>query len=387
MMAELDGLIYLDHAATTPIRPEVLAAMLPHLQGGWANPSSNYEPARATRAALEDARANVADCLGARPAEIVFTGGGSESINLALKGVTSAAEQDSHIITTAIEHHAVLHACRYLERRQRFRVTYLPVDGHGLLDAQSVAAAIAPDTVLVSVMLANNEVGTIEPVAAIGDLLRARGVPFHSDAVQAAGALPIHVDDLNVDLLTISAHKFGGPKGVGVLYIRRGTALDPLVHGGGQELGLRAGTESVAQAVGLATALRLAVSEREARTAALQSLRDRLIGGVLTAVPGAILTGHPKQRLPGHASFCFPHVEGETVLIEMDARGICASAGSACSAGSTEPSHVLQAMQIPVAYIRGALRLTLGVDNTEAQVDEAVSALASIVEDLHALAA
>ena len=386
-MAEPDGLIYLDHAATTPLRPEVLAAMLPHLQGGWANPSSNYEPARAARAALEDARANVADCLGAHPAEIVFTGGGSESINLAIKGAASAAGPGRHVVTTAIEHHAVLHACRYLECRQGYRITYLPVDGEGLLEATTVADAISPDTVLVSVMLANNEVGTIEPVPTVGELLRARGVVFHSDAVQAAGVLPINVDHLNVDLLTISAHKFGGPKGVGALYVRRGTSLDPLIHGGEQEHGLRAGTESVAQAVGLAAALRLAESEHAERTVRLQAWRDRLIAGVLAAVPGAILTGHSTQRLPGHASFCFPNVEGEPILIELDARGVCASAGSACSAGSTEPSHVLQALHIPSNYIRGALRLTLGSLTREQDIAVVISQLTAIIEELHSLAA
>lgn len=386
-MAEPDGLIYLDHAATTPLRPEVLTAMLPHLQEGWANPSSNYEPARAARAALEDARANVADCLGARPAEIVFTGGGSESINLAIKGVASAAGPDRHIVTTAIEHHAVLHTCGYLEARWGYRVTYLPVDGTGLVAPDAVLAALTPQTVLASVMLANNEVGTLEPVAEIGALLRSRGVLLHTDAVQAAGVLPLGVDALTVDLLTLSAHKFGGPKGVGALYVRRGTPLDPIIHGGGQELGVRAGTESVAQAVGLATALRLAVTERETRIAELQCLRDRLIAGVLAMVPGAILTGHPKLRLPGHASFCFPHVEGETVLIELDARGICASAGSACSAGSTEPSHVLKALRIPSDYIRGALRLTLGATNTEQDIDVAVTQLADIAQDLRTLSA
>lgn len=386
-MDGLDDLIYLDHAATTPLRPEVLAAMLPHLRDGWGNPSSNYEPGRRARAALEDARACVAGCLGAHASEIVFTGGGSESDNLAIKGAAMAAGPGHHIITTAIEHHAVLHACQYLECQQGFRVTYLPVDGQGLLDAQTVADAVTPDTVLASVMLANNEVGTIEPVAAIGELLRARGVLFHSDAVQAAGALPIDVDDLKVDLLTISAHKFGGPKGAGALYVRRGTALDALIHGGEQEHGLRAGTESVAQAVGLATALRLAESERAERSRRLQAWRDRLIAGVLAAVPGAILTGHPTQRLPGHASFCFRNIEGESVLIELDARGICASAGSACSAGSTEPSHVLQALHVPSDYIRGALRLTLGSLTTEQDIDVVVSQLTAIIEDLHSLAA
>ena len=380
-----DDLIYLDHAATTPLRPEVLAAMLPHLREGWGNASSNYEPGRRARAALEDARACVAACLGAHASEIIFTGGGSESDNLAIKGVTMAAGPGHHIITTAIEHHAVLHACQYLECRQGIRVTYLPVDGKGLLDTRTVGDAITPATILASVMLANNEVGTIEPVAAIGELLRARGVLLHSDAVQAAGALSINVDDLNVDLLTISAHKFGGPKGAGALYVRRGTSLDALVHGGEQEHGLRAGTESVAHAVGLATALRLAESERAERSCRLQAWRDRLIAGVLATVPGAILTGHPTQRLPGHASFCFRDIEGESVLIELDARGICASAGSACSAGSTEPSHVLQALHVPSDYIRGALRLTLGSLTTEQDIDVVIAQLSEIVRDLRAL--
>lgn len=386
-MDEFDDLIYLDHAATTPLRPEVLAAMLPYLSAGWANPSGNYEPGRRARAALDDARAGVADCLGAHPAEVIFTGGGSESDNLAIKGVAQAVGPGRHIITTAIEHHAVLHTCQYLEARYGYRVTYVPVDGQGMVDPEAVAAALSPETILASIMLANNEVGTIEPVAAIGELLRGRGVLFHSDAVQAAGTLPIYVDDLKVDLLTISAHKFGGPKGVGALYVRRGTSVDSLVHGGGQELGLRAGTESVAQAVGLATALRLAVCEQAERTTYLHSLRDHLIVGVLAAVPGAILTGHPTQRLPGHASFCFRAIEGESVLIELDARGICASAGSACSAGSTEPSHVLQALNVLPDYIRGALRLTLGSGNTKQDIDVVVSQLTTIVAQLHSLAA
>ncbi|HEY8742499.1 MAG TPA: cysteine desulfurase family protein, partial [Chloroflexota bacterium] len=336
--------------------------------------------------ALEDARANVADCLGAHPAEIIFTGGGSESDNLAIKGAALAAGHGRHVITTAIEHHAVLHTCRYLEERHGYRVTYVPVDGYGLVDPQVVLSALTADTALVSVMLANNEVGTIEPVAEIGKLLRGR-VVFHSDAVQAAGVLPLDVEELMVDLLTISAHKFGGPKGVGALFVRRGTLLDPLVHGGGQERGLRAGTESVAQAVGLATALRLAVTEREASTDCMQSMRDHLIAGVLTAIPGAILTGHPVRRLPGHASFCFRDVEGESVLIELDARGICASAGSACSAGSTEPSHVLEALQVPANYIRGALRLTLGMTNTLQQMDDVIEQLQRVLPELRALAA
>jgi cysteine desulfurase len=386
-MNAVGGVIYLDHAATTPLRADVLEAMLPFLREEWANPSSNYEPARRARAALEEARAVVAHHLGARPGEIVFTGGGSEADNLAIKGAALAAGLRRHIVTTAIEHHAVLHTCRYLQERHGFTVTYVPVDRDGLVDPETIARAAGHDTALVSVMLANNEVGTIEPVAEIARLLQGSGALVHSDAVQAAGMLPIAVDDLGVDLLAISAHKFGGPKGSGVLYVRRGTPLDSLVHGGGQELGLRAGTESVAQAVGLATALDVAVAERSSHVQYLAALRDRLITGILRAIPGTMLSGHPVQRLPGHASVCFQDVEGESVLIELDALGICASAGSACSAGSTEPSPVLQAMGVPSQYIRGGLRLTLGPTNTPEEVDFVVDQLAAIVPGLRALAA
>jgi cysteine desulfurase len=344
--------------------------------------------AHQARAALEAAREAVAGCLGATPPEIVFTGGGSEADNLAIKGAALAAlGRGRHIVASSIEHHAVLHACQYLERRLGFEATYLSVDRHGLVDPESVAAALRDDTVLVSLMLANNEVGTIEPVAEVAALARERGVLVHSDAVQAAGMLPIDVDALGVDLLTLSAHKFGGPKGVGALYVRRGTPLDSLVHGGEQEGGLRAGTENVAGAVGLAAALELAVSELPNTAAYCRQLRDQLIAGVLGQVPGAILTGHPERRLPNNASFCFPDVEGESALIELDAAGICASAGSACSAGSTEPSHVLVAMGVEHRYLRGALRLTVGTDNSPDEIDLVVAQLTAILSTLRTLAA
>ena len=380
--------IYLDHAATTPLRPEALEAMLPFLTAHWANPSSPYEPGRQARAALEQARETVAACLGATPQEIVFTSGGTESDNQALVGAVLAAPPGRrHVITTAIEHHAILHTCRYLEERHGVDVTYLPVDRTGLVDPDAVLAALRPETVLVSVMLANNEVGTIEPVAEIARLARSRGVLLHTDAVQAVGAIPVDVEALGVDLLSLSAHKFGGPRGVGALYVRRGTALDALVHGGSQEAGLRAGTENVAGAAGLAAALHRAARELSDSMAHCRALRDQLIERVLAQVPGTILNGHPERRLPNNASFCFADVEGEPILIELDAAGICASAGSACSAGSTEPSHVLVALGVPSSYLRGALRLTVGQENTTEQIALVADELARIVPDLRALAA
>lgn len=384
----LGDLIYLDHAATTPLRPAVLEAMLPYLTTEWGNPSSAYEPGRRARAALEDARARAARALGAAPGELVFTGGGSEADNLAIKGAALAAQgRGKHIITSAVEHHAVLHTCAYLEKRHGFCVTYLPVDAVGRVDPGEVRAALTPETTLVSVMLANNEVGTLQPVAEIAALTRPRGVLLHTDAVQAVGAIPVDVEALGVDLLTISAHKFGGPKGVGALYVRRGVAVDPLVHGGSQEHDLRAGTENVAQAVGLAAALELAVREQPASAPRLRALRDVLLAGLRAAVPDLLLTGCPSERLPGHLSLCLPDMEGEPVLIELDARGICASAGSACSAGSTEPSHVLVALGVSRRYLRGALRVTLGADNDDGDVAAAITAIGAIVAELRALAA
>jgi cysteine desulfurase len=383
----MSDLIYLDHAATTPVRQEVLAAMWPFFGDAFYNPSSRYAPAQQVAAALEAARATVAGCLGARPGEIVFTGGGSEADNLALKGVALANRaRGDHLITTAIEHHAVLHACQDLERSHGFRVTYLPVDRHGLVDLDALAAALDERTVLVSVMLANNEVGTIQPLAEIAALVRPRGILLHTDAVQAAGLLDLNVDALGVDLLSLAAHKFYGPKGAGALYVRRGVRLHPLIHGGGQERDRRAGTENTAGIVGLAEALRLAVAERDEVGPRLMALRDRLLAGLLAA-PGVVLTGHPVRRLPGLASICVAGVEAEPLLIELEMAGIACSSGSACAAGSSEPSHVLTAMGFPPELARGALRFSLGRHTTAEEIDYVAATVPAVIAALRGTAA
>jgi cysteine desulfurase len=379
----VDDLIYLDHAATTPVDPRVLEAMLPYFSGYFGNASSVHPHGETAERAVDWARRTVAEILNASPGEIIFTSGGSESDNLAIKGVAFAnRDRRRHIVTTAIEHHAVLHTCRYLAEHHGFRVTEVPVDCTGLVDPRAVEAALGDETILVSVMAANNEVGTLQPIWEIAEIARARGIAFHTDAVQAAGALPLDVAALGIDLLSLSGHKLYGPKGVGVLYARRGTPLHPLIHGGSQEASRRAGTENVPGIVGLATALRLAESERLDYAARTARLRDRLIAGVLDTVPGAILTGHPTLRLPSHASFCFEGVEGEAVLVELGMRGICCSSGSACAAGSNESSHVLAALGLPPALARTALRLTLGRGTTDDDVDCVLGALPEIVVGL-----
>jgi cysteine desulfurase len=372
--------IYLDHAATTPVHPRVLEAMWPYFSQQFGNPSSRYPLAEQSRSALDWARQTVAAAIGARPGEIVFTSGGSESNNLALQGVAFANRgRGDHIITTAIEHHAVLRTCEYLERTHGFRITYLPVDRWGMVDLHALEQALDDRTILVSVMLANNEVGTIQPLAEIAALTRARGIALHSDAVQALPSLPVDVNALGVDLLTLSAHKCYGPKGVGALYLRRGTPLLPQIYGGHQERDRRAGTENVAGIVGLATALQL-LRSHDSRV--LAALRDRLIAGVLERVPGASLTGHPTRRLAGHASFCFAGVAGEAVLVALTDRGIACSSGSACAAGESDPSHVLTAMGLPEELAQTALRLTLGLSNTPQQIDHVLELLPRIVESL-----
>ena len=385
-----ERLIYMDHAATTSGRPEVLEAMLPYLTEQYGNPSSVYGLGQDARKAIDEARDKVAAVLGARPTEIVFTSGGTESDNAAVKGVASAARQyGNHIITSSIEHHAVLHACQWLER-QGFEVTYLPVDEYGLVHPETVANALTDATILVSIMLANNEVGTIEPIADIAKIIKSRrgpgrGTMFHTDAVQGAGNLDLNVDRLGVDLLSLSAHKFRGPKGVGLLYLRRGTPFDPLLVGGAQERNRRASTENVPGIVGLARALELADAERDAYNAHCSRLRDRLLAEMPQAVPHTIVTGHPTQRLANSASFCFEFVEGESILLSLDMLGIAGSSGSACTSASLEPSHVLMAMGIPIETAHGSLRLTLGTDNVDADVDRIVAVLPGIVERLRAL--
>ena len=376
--------IYLDHAATTALDPRVLDAMLPYFTTEYGNASSIYTLGRHAMQAIDRAREQVADILGCRPTEISFTGCGSESDNLAIKGMAYAAQKKgNHLITSSIEHHAVLHTCQYLDRFG-FKTTYLPVDSYGRVDPANVERAITDQTILVSVMYANNEVGTIEPVAEIGRICRAKKIPFHIDAVQAGGTLPLDVAALNADLLSLSAHKFYGPKGVGILYVRQGMRLLPQLQGGSQERGRRAGTENVAGIVGAATALRLAYEELPQVTPRIIALRNRLIDGLLT-IPGSQLTGHPTDRLPNNASFCFDGVEGESILLNLDMLGVAASTGSACTSGSVDPSHVLMAMGLPPEAVHGSLRLTLGEGNTDADIDMILSTLPGIIEKLRGL--
>lgn len=361
--------VYLDHAATTPVRPEVMDAMLPYFTEAYGNPSSVHGLGSAAHSALERARQVVGEVLGCRPGEIIFTGSGTEADNLALHGVARARRpHGTHIVTTQIEHDAVRRSCSALEN-EGFRVTYLPVDGYGLIDPDVLASALQDDTILVSIIYANNEIGTIQPIREIGRIVRSRGIVFHTDAVQAVGSLAIDVDELGVDLLTISGHKIYGPKGVGALYARRGTPLSALLHGGDQERGRRSGTENLPGIMGLAVALILAEHERPTESIRLTLLRDRLIGGILARVPHTHLTGHPGLRLPGHASFYLERMTGELVLVDLDMAGIACSSGSACHAGSTDPSHVLTAIGLPATMARNGVRMTLGRENTVEDID------------------
>jgi cysteine desulfurase len=381
-------LIYLDCSATTPLAPEVLDAMRPYLEGGFGNASGAYSVGRKARSAVEEARRTVASVLGCESGEVVFTSGGSESDNLAIRGAALAARAAGgrpHLVTTAVEHKAVLATVHEAVCHLGCTETVIPVDGEGWVDPEAVLDAVGPDTALVSVMLANNEVGTLEPVADIGEHLRARGVLFHTDAVQAGAWLDMDVNALNVDLLSLSAHKFYGPKGVGVLYVRAGTALVPQQTGGGQEHGHRAGTENVAGIVGLATALAMCARERAAAVGRVRALRDRLIRG-LGALDGVRLTGHPSRRLPHHASFCIDGVRADTLLLGLDMRGICASSASACSSGRLDPSHVLTAMGVPDHEAIGALRLSLGRGTTDADIDQVLAAVPALVARLRAAA-
>jgi cysteine desulfurase len=374
--------IYLDYASTTPVHPAVLQAMEPYLRQEFGNPSNLYRVGRRAADALEGSRATVARVLGCHDDEVVFTSGGSEADNLALKGVALALRDKRHLVTTTIEHSAVLGAARDLQQHFGVEVTYVPIDASGIVDPAAVAAVIRPDTCLVSVMLANNEIGTIQPVAEIARLARARGALVHTDAVQAAGFLDLDVDRLGVDALSLSAHKFYAPKGVGVLYLRRGTPLLPLIHGGSQERGRRAGTENVAGIVGCGVALELVERHRGATAARLTALRDRLIAGLEAAVPGALLNGDRRRRLPGHVSVCLGDVQGESVLLELELEDVYASSGSACHAGSQEPSHVLLAIGRGAELAHTALRLTLGAPTTEAEVARVLEVLPAAVRRL-----
>jgi cysteine desulfurase len=374
--------IYLDYASTTPVHPLVRQAMEPYLQHEFGNPSSLSPLGRRAAAAVERARAQVAGALGCHDDEVVFTGGGSESDNAALKGAALARPGRRHLVTTAIDHSAVLGAARDLQEHFGVDVSYVPVDERGIVDPSAVAAAIRPETFLVSVMLANNEIGTIQPITEIAHLARDRGVLMHTDAVQAAGALALDVDRLGVDLLSLSAHKFYAPKGVGVLYVRRGTPLVPLIHGGDQERQRRAGTENVAGIVACGAALELVEQHRPATCARLTVLRDRLVDGLAATVPGALLNGDRSRRLPGHANFCFRDVHGETILLELEREGVYASSGTACHAGSQDPSHVLLAIGRSPELAHTAPRLTLGAPTTDADIERVLELLPSVVDRL-----
>jgi len=369
-------MVYLDEAATTPLKRDVLAAMGPYLGPEFGNPSSHHEVGEAALRGLEQARAEVASVLGARPGEVMFTSGGTESDNAALKGIALADPRGRHVVVSAIEHPAVLESAAFLERIG-YEVSTLGVDRHGLVSPDDLAAALRDDTTVVSVQLANNEVGTIQPVAELAALCRERGVPVHTDAVQAAGWLDLDVDRLGVQALSMSGHKLGGPKGVGVLYVRRRTPFEPLIHGGGQESGRRSGTENVAGAVGLAAALRLAQTRGDESDVAAR--RDAFIVRVESEVPGASLTGHRTERLPGHASFVFPGTSGESILLDLERRGIVCSSGSACAAGSDEPSHVLTAMGLDREVAQTAVRFTFGRSTTDEDLGRAADALAAVV--------
>lgn len=384
-------LIYMDHAATTPVRPEVLEAMLPYFSTNFGNPSGIYGLAQESRKAIDVARETVAETLDARISEIVFTSGGTEADNTAIRGSALAlASTGRHIITTSIEHHAVLHTCHSLEQ-YGFDVTYLPVNASGLIDPDDVGRAIDDETTLVSVMYANNEIGVVEPISEIADVVKAearrrgRTIVMHTDAVQAAGYLDLSARNLGVDMLSLSAHKFQGPKGAGVLYIRRGTPFEAQQTGGGQERQRRSGTENVPSVVGMAEALRLAESERNETVPRVKSLRDRIVEAMLERLEGVRLNGHPARRLANNVNFSFDRVEGEPILLGLDLAGISASSGSACSSASLEPSHVLTALGLTAEQAQGSLRLTLGKDNTEEDVDYLLDVLPGLVRKLRGM--
>ena len=376
--------IYLDHAATTPLAPEVLEAMLPFFTGVYGNASSVHGPGREARRAVENARRQVMKALNiAHPQEVYFTSGGTESDNWAIKGA-ALAKGSGHIVTTAIEHHAVLHTCRWLAKHG-FQVTYLPVDAFGRVTAAQVENALRPDTLLVSVMAANNEIGVLQPIGEIGRLCRERGVLFHTDAVQAVGALPIDVQKMPIDLLSLSGHKLHGPKGVGALYVRKGVKLENLLHGGAQERGYRAGTENVPGIVGLGRAIEIAHANLAANADRMTRLRDHFIREAMARIPDTRLNGHPTERLPGNVNLSFGGVEGEALLLRLDLVGVAGSSGSACTSGALDPSHVLKALGLSDAAANGAIRFTLGTETTREEIDQVLELLPPIVADLRAM--
>jgi cysteine desulfurase len=375
--------VYMDHAATTFIKPEVAESMLPFLKEYFGNPSSLYSIGRESREAIETAREQLAKALGSKPEEIYFTSGGTESDNWAIKGTAfSRRKKGKHIITTSIEHHAVLYPCEYLET-QGFDLTYLPVDRDGLVDPAQVEAAIREDTILISSMYANNEIGTIEPIREIGKIAKEHDVLFHTDAVQVIGAVPLDMkhQHKDIDMLSLSSHKFYGPKGVGAFYLREGVKIDNYMHGGGQERGKRAGTENVASIVGMGKAIELSTANIEEHNKKIRAMRDRLLSGILE-IPDCRLNGHPEKRLPGNLNFSFEYIEGESLLLMLDQMGICSSTGSACSSGSLETSHVLRAIDVPPEIAQGSLRLTLGDSNSEEDIDYVLDVLPKTIGKL-----
>ncbi|TDL41688.1 cysteine desulfurase family protein [Arthrobacter nitrophenolicus] len=384
-------MIFLDAAATTPVRREVLEAMWPYLTGEFGNPSSHHTLGESAARALADARASVAAALGCRPGEVTFTSGGTEADNLAVKGIALARQAAdpavNRVVISAVEHPAVEESARYLERFHGFSVDVVPVDSYGQVTPKALGDVLRPETALVSVMYANNEVGTVQPITELAALARERGIPFHTDAVQAAGWLALDTKALGVDALSISGHKLGAPKGCGVLYVRSRTRMEPLIHGGGQERGRRSGTENVAGAVGLATALALSQARQQDQQARVTALRDNFVSTVLSAVPGAVLTGHPTDRLPSVASFCFPGTGGESVLLELERQGVVCSSGSACAAGSDAPSPVLTAMGIPAEVAQTAVRFSFDSSVTAEDLAAGAAAVGSAVTSVRALGA
>ncbi len=379
-------MVYFDNAATTKVKQEVLDAMLPVFTENYGNASSTYTtPGINAREALTKARQTVAAAIGAAEREIYFTAGGSESDNWAIKGYALKNKaKGNHIITTTVEHHAVLHTCEFLEKNG-FEVTYVPVDSEGMVHVEDIEKAIKDNTVLVTVMFANNEIGTVNPIAEIGALCHERGIVFHTDAVQAVGAVPIDVKAMNIDMLSMSGHKFHGPKGIGALYIKKGLRLDNLIHGGAQEQGRRAGTENVPGAVGMAAALKLAVDHMEEKTAKITAMRDKLIDTILAEIPYVRLNGHRTKRLPNNVSICFRYIEGESLLLSLDMKGFVVSSGSACTSGSLDPSHVLLAIGLPHEIAHGSMRVTLSDLNTMDEVDAFLKELGPIVKRLRSM--
>lgn len=374
---------YMDYSATTYVKPEVLDAMMPFFTEKFGNPSSFYGISRETKMAVDNARAQVAKAINCDPNEVYFTGGGSEADNWAIKGIATAhMKKGNHIITTKIEHHAVLHTCEFLEKFG-FKVTYLDVNEEGFIDLKQLESAITDKTILVSIMFANNEIGTIQPIKEIGAICREKKVLFHTDAVQAIGSVPVDVKEMNIDLLSLAGHKLYGPKGIGALYIRKGVRIDNLIHGGGQERGRRAGTENIPGVVGLGKAIEIATENIEENRARLTVLRDKLIDGVLERIPYARLNGpRGDKRLPGNSNISFEFIEGESILLSLDFEGICASSGSACTSGSLDPSHVLLAIGLPHEKAHGSLRTTLGAASTEEDVEKLLNELPPIIERL-----